>query len=234
MEADAIAYNKLSGPQIEAGVQFIRELNLNAGDKVLDMGCGTGHLSKHIADIVGPDGLVVGVDPDAERIKIAKENYKAVGNLQFYVGDSVTGFPHDNEPYYDVHISTFVFHWVPESEKGIYIRKANQCLHHGGKLVIWCTANVPNDETIPTFHSYTKEGYDALLQQFGTFKDIVIDSMVQSFQFESLKAFKQWLMTSTHQGVDENTAFMKTFVATEGDGRTSFYVPMFVIRACKE
>ena len=229
-----MAYNKLSGPQIEAAVQFIRKLNLSAGDKVLDMGCGTGHVSKHIADIVGPDGLVIGVDPDAERIKIAKENYKAVSNLQFYVGDSVTGFPHDNEPYYDVHVSSFVFHWVPESEKGIYIQKANQCLHHGGKLVIWCTAKAPNDIKIPAFHSYTKEGYDALLQQLGTFKDIVIDSMVHSFRFESLEAFKQWLMTSNHQDADEHPAFMKTFVTSEDDGRTSFNAPLFFIRACKE
>ena len=66
---------------------------------MLDMGCGTGNVIKYIADIVGSGGQVVG-------IKIATEKYKDVSHLEFHVGNSVTGFPHDNEPYYDVLIST--------------------------------------------------------------------------------------------------------------------------------
>ncbi|CAB4002507.1 methyltransferase domain-containing [Paramuricea clavata] len=138
MEADknAKSYDEVSSPQIEAGSQFIRELNLSLGDKVLDMGCGTGHLTKYIADIVGPDGQAVGIDPDAERIKIAEGKSKEVSNLQFCVGSSAIGFPHDNEPYYDVHISTHAFHWVPDDEKRVYIQKAHRCLKAGGKLAI--------------------------------------------------------------------------------------------------
>ena len=109
----AKVYDEVSELQIEVGKRFIRNLNLLLGDKVLDMGCGTGHLTKYIADIVGPDGLAVGIDPDAERIKIAQEKTKDVSNLQFYLGSSAVGFPHDNEPYCDVHISTSAFHWVP-------------------------------------------------------------------------------------------------------------------------
>ena len=72
METDAESYDKRSSLQIEQGRKFIRELKFSQGDKVLDMGCGTGHLSKHIVDIVGSDGFLIGIDPDAERIKIAK------------------------------------------------------------------------------------------------------------------------------------------------------------------
>ena len=88
------------------------------------MGCGTGHVSKYIADIVGPDGQVVAIDPDEERIKIAQDNYKEDSHLQFHVGDSVNGFPHNDEPYYDFHVSTSVFHWLSNEEKQIYVRKA--------------------------------------------------------------------------------------------------------------
>jgi SAM-dependent methyltransferase len=95
------------------------------------MGCGTGHLTKYIADIVGPGGQAVGIDPDAERIKIAEEKYKAVGNLQFCVGSSAIGFPNANKPYCDVHISTNAYHWVPDDEKRIYIQKAHQYLKAG-------------------------------------------------------------------------------------------------------
>jgi cyclopropane fatty-acyl-phospholipid synthase-like methyltransferase len=53
MEKDAKAYDEMRKPQIESGSQFIRELSLSQGDKILDMGCGTGNLTKYIADIVG-------------------------------------------------------------------------------------------------------------------------------------------------------------------------------------
>ena len=48
---------------------------------MLDMGCGTGQITKYIADIVGPDGQVVGIDPDAARIKIAEQKYKEFSSV---------------------------------------------------------------------------------------------------------------------------------------------------------
>ena len=39
-----------------------------AGDTILDLGCGTGELSAYLAELVGPEGKVVAVDPDKERI----------------------------------------------------------------------------------------------------------------------------------------------------------------------
>ena len=73
---DASAYEELSQPQVVQGCKFVSELNVPGGAKVLDMGCGTGHITKYIADIVGFDGVVLGIEPDAERIKITQEKYK--------------------------------------------------------------------------------------------------------------------------------------------------------------
>ncbi len=120
----------------------------------------------NIADIVGSDGQVVGIDPDVARIKIAEEKYKEVSNLQFHVGSSVTGFPHNNEPYYDVHISTAAFHWVPNEEKAIYIQKAYESLKPGGRLAILCPELVPNVHVKISDVQYplTQDGYCKLIQ----------------------------------------------------------------------
>ena len=238
MEADANAkaYDEVSGPQIEAGSQFIRELNLSLGDKVLDMGCGTGHLTKYIADIVGPDGQAVGIDPDAERIKIAEGKSKEVSNLQFYVGSSAIGFPHDNEPYYDVHISTHAFHWVPDDEKIIYIQKAHRCLKAGGKLAIWCAAKVPNVEKIEGVHFLTQEGYRDVFQEVGLFNNVVVDNVIYPCRYESFEEFKRWFKASTRQDLDPDkyAEFIKKLVTTEDDGQVTCKVPCIRITACKK
>jgi ubiquinone/menaquinone biosynthesis C-methylase UbiE len=237
METDttAKAYDEHSGPQIEAGSQFIRALNLSLGDKVLDMGCGTGHLTKYIADIVGPDGQAVGIDPDAERIKIAEEKSKGANNLQFYVGSSAIGFPNDNEPYYDVHISTHTFHWVPDDEKRVYIQKAHQCLKAGGKLAIWCASKIPSEEKVEGVHTLTQEGYRGMFQEVGLFNNVVVDKPIHPYRYESFEEFKRWLKASTRQDMepDNYPEFIKKCVTIENDGQVTCKIPCISITACK-
>ena len=233
MEEAAIAYDELSKPQFEAGVQFIDKLRVSLGDKVLDMGCATGRLTKYMADIVGPDGFVIGIDPNAERIKIAKTKYEGLSNLQFSVGNSAVGFPHDNEPYYDVHISTHVFHWVPHTEKTIYIQKAFQSLKSGGKLAIWCTEKLPDDVEVPGFDSLTGQGYRDLFQNIGLFKDVTVCKVMHAFRYEAFEDFKRCSEASTRHDTDEYQAFVKKFVTFENNGQVACTVPIISITASK-
>ena len=48
---------------------------------MLDLGCGTGYLASVLAQRVGPEGKVTGVDPDRERIRLAQEQYGTINNL---------------------------------------------------------------------------------------------------------------------------------------------------------
>jgi len=45
------------------------------GDRVLDLGCGTGAASHHLAYLVGPSGGVVALDRDGESIRFARQRY---------------------------------------------------------------------------------------------------------------------------------------------------------------
>ena len=53
-------YEKDSSIQREGGHKIIDLLAPKKGMKILDLGCGTGYFSKFLADLVGPDGQVVG------------------------------------------------------------------------------------------------------------------------------------------------------------------------------
>ena len=234
MEYNAWAYDELSKPQIEAGCKFINELNLSVGNKVLDMGCGTGNITKYVADIVGSDGQVVGIDPDVARIKIAKEKYKEVNNLQFHVGSSVTGFPHDNEPYYDVHISTAAFHWVPNEEKPIYIQKAYESLKPGGRLAISCPELVPNVHVkISDRYPLTQDGYCKIIQDVGLFTNVVTNRIIHPYRFKTFEELKQWFKASTHHDFNELDGEELEFIIKDDDGSGIYKMPRIAITASK-
>ena len=243
MDEDAKRYNELSQPQYEAGRKFFNDLNISAGYKVLDMGCGTGDLTKYIADIVGSDGQVFGIDPDDERIKIAKEKSKEVSNLQFHVGSNVTGFPHDGEPYYDVHVTTHAFHWFPPDQKKLYIQKSYQSLKPGGKLTILCSLRFGpegNDQFAKMgLYPLSEEEYRNLFQEEGSFSNVEIKQAVHKAFFKSKDMYKRWVKASTHHALEElDPEFVKgvqaTSVTFQDDGTVTLIMPNICIIAVKE
>jgi ubiquinone/menaquinone biosynthesis C-methylase UbiE len=60
---------------------------LQPGLTVLDVGCGTGAITKDIAVGVAPSGRVVGIDVNPRLIEEARRTHSAVPGLSFEVGD---------------------------------------------------------------------------------------------------------------------------------------------------
>ena len=108
---------------------LVRDLAIAAGERVLDVGCGTGLLAEHIADLVGPAGSVLGVDPLPLRIELAQA--KARPNLEFKVADAydLSSLPAAD---FDVVCLNAVFHWLPE--KSGPLREFARVLKSGGRL----------------------------------------------------------------------------------------------------
>ena len=91
--------------------ELMSMLSVPYGGLVLDLGCGTGHLATILSDLVGPEGRVVAVDPDAERIKVAKrENSRP--NIQYCVANDET-LSREN---YNLIVATHVIHWIKNKQ----------------------------------------------------------------------------------------------------------------------
>ncbi len=84
------------------------------GERILDVGCGTGSFALLIKKTV-PDAVVVGIDPDPEARAIARNKALAAGISV----DWQPGFASDAASFgqFDKVVSSLVFHQVPIEEK---------------------------------------------------------------------------------------------------------------------
>ena len=123
-------YDRISATRpFESGKRLVADLAIRADEHVLDVGCGTGLLAEHIADIVGPRGMVLGIDPLPHRIELAKARTRP--NLAFDVGDA-RDLSMIAEGSFDVVVLNAVFHWLPE--KTGPLRQFARVLKKGGRL----------------------------------------------------------------------------------------------------
>jgi ubiquinone/menaquinone biosynthesis C-methylase UbiE len=108
---------------------------LQSGETVLDVGCGTGTLAMEVARRVGREGRVAGVDPGTQQI--ARARAKAARRhlpIEFQVGViEQLAFPDQT---FDVIFSTLMMHHLPTSLKRQGLAEIARVLKPGGRLVI--------------------------------------------------------------------------------------------------
>ena len=125
--------NSFSKQKVD-GEDFIHtDVCPKAGDVVLDLGCGTGELSAYLAELVGSEGKVIGVDPDNERIQLARESHKQVKNLSFVEG-SASILPQTGLGPFDIIFSNYALHFM-KNKKQVFNNMFNS-LKAGGKIAI--------------------------------------------------------------------------------------------------
>ncbi len=109
----------------EYGEDLLKLLNPKPGERILDLGCGTGQLTNYI----GNSGAeVVGMDKSEGMISSAKAKYPA---LEFHQKDA-TNFRFEHR--FNAIFSNATLHWVLDPLS--CIRSMNENLKSGGRLVL--------------------------------------------------------------------------------------------------
>lgn len=121
------------------------------GCRVLDLGCGSGRDTYLAAQLVGPEGKVIGVEPNVERLAVAEkyldQEMKQFGydkaNVEF-----IQGYPEDlsaiEDDSIDVVISNCVFNMSPD--KKAVMTEIMRVLKEGGEFYF---TDVFSDRRIP-------------------------------------------------------------------------------------
>jgi ubiquinone/menaquinone biosynthesis C-methylase UbiE len=102
------------------------------GERVLDIGCGTGYFTRKLAPVVAPGGTVVGIDPSRPMLDYAASH--APANCTFESAGAER-LPFDDVSF-DMAVSTLAFHHIPPEHRGDAVREASRVLRPGGRLMI--------------------------------------------------------------------------------------------------
>ncbi|HLZ31115.1 MAG TPA: class I SAM-dependent methyltransferase [Chloroflexota bacterium] len=119
---------------------LIAAASVQPGQRVLDVGCGTGYFARLLARAVGPEGLVVGVDASPEMIGFARRTAGRAANCQFQVGTAeALSFPAEH---FDVVVSSLFLHHLPADLQVTALREMRRVLRPDGTLLV-ADAQIP-------------------------------------------------------------------------------------------
>jgi ubiquinone/menaquinone biosynthesis C-methylase UbiE len=119
---------------------LVAAAGVRPGQRVLDVGCGTGYWARLLAEAVGPDGLVVGIDPSPEMVAYAARKAPPGGTCRFQVGTAeALDFPSDH---FDVVVNSLMMHHLPEDLRVPALREMRRVLRPDGTLLV-AEAQVP-------------------------------------------------------------------------------------------
>jgi ubiquinone/menaquinone biosynthesis C-methylase UbiE len=114
--------------------QLIRQVDPGPGDRIADIGCGTGTFLARIGRAT-PSLALVGVDPDERVLERAQQKVNDAGvQVEFKRGYARDAATHLRDCRINKIVSSLVFHQVPMEEKRAGLAAMHGALIPGGEL----------------------------------------------------------------------------------------------------
>ena len=130
---DASRYHRVSEPQFDWGQRVIARLKPAAGERILDLGCGTGRLTQEIERAVtsGPPPRVFGFDRSGAMLAVARASRETPA--PFVQGDGAA-LPFREA--FDAVFSAATLHWIADHQA--VFNSVAVALDDGGRFVAQC------------------------------------------------------------------------------------------------
>jgi trans-aconitate methyltransferase len=162
---DTDTYDKGHSFVFEYGEDVVDLLEPEEGERILDLGCGTGHLTAQIAD---SGATTVGLDASEEMVAEARETYPECE----FVHEDARDFSFD-EPF-DAVFSNAALHWIPEQDA--VLGSVADVLTPGGRFVaelggtgnVAAIINAVHDEAAARGHEVESPWYFPSIGEYAT------------------------------------------------------------------
>src|SRR5216684_5474225 len=136
--------------------ETLKQLALSPGERVLDVGCGPGFLCESIAEIVGNDGAVIGIDISSDLIGLCRRRSPPKW-LSYAVGDATQLAQPDAS--FDAVVCTQVAEYIPDVNR--VLSEAFRVVKRGGRAVF-----VATDWDAVVWHSETPDRMALVLKSW--------------------------------------------------------------------
>lgn len=138
------AFIKLVSPETEFKTRLVAQAGLQAGYRVLDLGCGTGTLAL-MAKKSCPGTEVHGLDGDGEILRLAAEKITGAG-MQVRLSEALAGAIPYPTGTFDRVLSSLLFHHLNTENKLSALIEAFRVLKPGGEIHI---ADLGKPDSLP-------------------------------------------------------------------------------------
>jgi ubiquinone/menaquinone biosynthesis C-methylase UbiE len=144
--------------------------------RVLEIGCGAGRMTRHLADLFGE---VVGVDVSGEMVHQAQDRLRDVGNVQLHETSGVD-FAELPDEHFDLILSAYVFQHVPSAAViRANLEDAWRVLKPGGALRFQTNAITAFDFDSVEKDTWTGASFpESELREFAAEKDAQLISII--------------------------------------------------------
>jgi len=176
----------------------IRLARIAPGDRVLDIGCGTGTLTIAAARAAGPTGRVVGVEPGVEMIDRARAKARRAGIPIEFVATAGEALPFAIDSF-DVVLLSLVLHQLPSDPLHRTMSEVRRVLAPGGRLLaVDLGTPIPGQRTVHSHgHGSAGDGPRFDLDRVGMlFEHVglrIVDRGPIAFRFRSLEPLRYLL-----------------------------------------
>ena len=204
-------YSKVSHWQRDRGIRLIETAAPEEAEHVLDIGCGTGELTAELARRVGPDGQIIAIDPDPQRLAQARAQFGSTKPTIQFVQTTAEDLSVVSDGSVDLIYSNYVLHWVLDQNR--LFREVERVLRPGGRMVteflgapietlIELVLMMPDGATNLSENAYLDEaGWRALIAPRALAVER-LDWPEIPLHYRTLEALFDWLEATSHGAFD--------------------------------
>ncbi|WWC68332.1 uncharacterized protein I206_102257 [Kwoniella pini CBS 10737] len=115
-------------------------LDAKKGEKIIDLGCGTGELTIQIKDLIGDEGEIIGIDSNESMLKSAKESTLSLNKKINYLKADIQDFDFFKLNYpelkgkFDKVFTSATLHWCKSNPINV-IKLIKWLLNSNGKFI---------------------------------------------------------------------------------------------------
>ena len=159
----------------------LERLNLERGEIVLEIGFGTGYCLKQMAESVGENGQVYGIDISSGMLEVSKKRLEEAGLLdrvELYCEDVLKMPCEDNK--FDAVFMSFTLELFDTPEIPQVLNKIKRVLKPNGRLVVVSMSKEDGDSILLRLYEWTHQKFP----QYADCRPIYLEQSIKDVGFK--------------------------------------------------